>query len=651
MKLRNTVLMAIVLVMLAGFVYFYEIRGRDAREEAERVEGLLLDFDVDLVEGVTLETGEGPIEVSRDEDGWRIVQPHALTADAAAIDSLLSQLASAQKERLVAEDAEDLAPFGLDAPPILATLLLESGETLRLQVGGGTPVGYNVYVMLDDERDIYMTPAALKDNLDKSLFDLRDKRVLTFEDSEVEGVDIVADSYEVTLRRAPESADASPGEWRITAPSETRADTDAVSTALRRLRSDRAAAFVAEQPSTEELEAFGLAAPAASFTVWTKGDASQTIDLGVESGEPAGVFARRRGDDPVFVIPESLYDAIIPADINALRDRSLVKVERDRITAIELDQGDQGYRLERRGDDWRIAAPRDLEADASGVSTLLTSFLNLTAESFAEGPADDPAYGLETPELTVALHLNPQSDAEEVTEPRSASPEALRREVLRLRVGAATEIDDNTTNATTDPSDETGEAEEAKRIAVRYVAFAGDSTVYLVSETALEPFRVELFDLRAKTLVNFEQEALTRLELVSEGALYDLEKRDEVWMRTGQQEGQIEPTRISDLLWNLNYLRMEGLAIEWDTGAPVPDLTAFGLDTPAFRITAYVNDQVAADVRIGRPVPVEALEGGEETASAAQVYALVGDGPAVYQVARRLSDAVESLASALATGS
>jgi hypothetical protein len=32
------------------------------------------------------------------------------------------------------------------------------------------------------------------------------------------------------------------------------------------------------------------------------------------------------------------------------------------------------------------------------------------------------------------------------------------------------------------------------------------------------------------------------------------------------------------------------------------------------------------------------------------VYALVGDSPAVYQVARRLSDAVESLASALSGG-
>jgi len=653
-KLRNTVLMAIVLVVLAGFVYFYEIRGREAREEAERIENLLLDFDADSVEGVTLETSGGLVELARGEGGWRIVRPYALAADDTAVDNLLRQLAFARQERLVVEGAEDLVPFGLDAPPVLATLLLDDGETLSLQVGGGTPVGYNVYVMRGDQRDVYMTPAALKDSLDKSLFDLRDKQVLAFEDSEVEGVDIVADTYEVSLRREAESAEGGAGEWRITAPSAARADADAVSTALRRLRTERATAFVAEQPSEEEIEAFGLAAPLASFTVWTAGDASQTIDLGVESGEPSGVFARRRGNDSVFIIPESLFDVLIPDGINDLRNRSLVQAARNRITAFELDQGGQGYRLERRGDEWRIADPRDLEADASGVSNLLTSFLNLRAEGFAEGGADDPEYGLEAPELTVAAHLNPQAATETAGEPDQASPEDQRREVLLLRVGAATEIDDDTAGGAAAPSEETDEAEEPeepRKVAVRYVAFAGDPTVYLVRETAIAPFRVDLFDLRAKTLVSFAQEELTRLEVVSEGALYDLEKRGESWIRTGQQEGQIEPTRISDLLWNLNYLRMEGLAIEWDAAAPPPDLAAFGLDTPLFRITAYVNDQVAADVRIGRPVPAEVLEGRAETAAAEQVYALVGNRPAVFQIGRRLSDAVESLASALATGS
>jgi len=659
-KLRNTILMAIVLVVLAGFVYFYEIRGREAREETERIEGLLLAFDADSVEGLTLETGEGLVEITRGEEGWRIAQPYALEADDAAVDSLVRQLGSAQQERMVVEDAEDLAPFGLDPPPVRVALILADGETLSLQVGGGTPVGYNVYVMRGDERAVYLTPAALKDNLDKSLFDLRDKQILAFEDSEVEGIDIVAGTYEVSLRREAESTEGAADDWRITAPSAARADADAVSNALRRLRTGRATAFVAEQPSEEEIEAFGLAEPLSSFTVWTAGDASQTIDIGVESGEPSGVFARRRGSDPVFIVPESLVDALIPDDISDLRNRSLVHVERNRITAFELDQEEQSYRLERRGDEWRIADPRDLEADASGVSNLLTSFLNLRAEGFAEGTPDDPEYGLQAPELMVAAHLSSQDEEEADTETDEAGPESpeqepravpegQRREVLLLRVGAATEIDDDT--AASVAAQEEG-TEEPETIAVRYVAFAGDPTVYLVRETALAPFRVNLFDLRAKTLVSFPQEELTRLEVVSEGALYDLEKRGGTWIRAGQQEGQIEPTRVSDLLWNLNYLRMEDVAAEWDSAAPPPDsdLAAFGLVNPGIRITAYINDQVAADVQIGRSVPAEALENRSETAAAEQVYALVGDSSAVFQIGRRLRDAVENLSSELAGG-
>ena len=626
--------MAIVLVVLAGFVYFYEIRGREAREEAERVEGLLLDFDTESVQGITLETAEGLVEIARGEGGWRIVQPYTLAADDTAVDSLLRQLASAGQERLVMEDAGDLVPFGLEAPPVRLALLLDDRETLSLRVGGGTPVGYNVYVMRGDERDVYMTPAALKDNLDKSLFDLRDKQVLSFEDSEVEGIDIVGDSFEVSLRREAETAEGVSNEWQITAPSSARADADVVSTALRRLRSDKATAFVAERPSEDEIEAFGLAEPLFSFTIWTAGEASQTIDIGVESGEPSGLFARRRGSDPVFVIPESLVDALIPDDMNALRNKSLVHLGRDRITAVELDQKGQSLRLERRGDEWRISDPRELEADASGVSNLLTSFLNLSAEDFAEGSVDDTEYGLGTPELTVAVHLNPQGAGEAES----------RREVLLLRVGAATEIEGAGEGmGAGEPAEE-----EPETIAARYIAFSGDPTVYVVRETALAPFRVGLFDLRAKTLVSFAQEELTRLEVVTEGALYDLEKLGESWIRAGQQEGQIEPTRVSDLMWNLNYLRMEGVATEWGADAAPPDLTTFGLDAPAFRLTAYAGDQVVADVRIGGQVPAEELEDRAETAAVEQVYALVGDSPAVFQVGRRLRDAVESLASELA---
>ena len=80
-----------VVEITAAFVYFYEIRGREAREESERIEKLLLDFNTDDVTNLAIETEEGRIEIARSDDGWRILQPHALDADAAAVDRLLSR--------------------------------------------------------------------------------------------------------------------------------------------------------------------------------------------------------------------------------------------------------------------------------------------------------------------------------------------------------------------------------------------------------------------------------------------------------------------------------------------------------------------------------------------------------------------------------
>ena len=59
MQIRNTLIMAVVLIFVGGFVYFYEVRGRAEREEAERQEELLVHFDSEQVTALELTTTSG----------------------------------------------------------------------------------------------------------------------------------------------------------------------------------------------------------------------------------------------------------------------------------------------------------------------------------------------------------------------------------------------------------------------------------------------------------------------------------------------------------------------------------------------------------------------------------------------------------------
>lgn len=660
MRFRNTLVMAFVLAMLGGFVYFYEIRGREAREEAERAAKRLLTFATEDVRSLTLETDEGPIIAVRsgdEEKTWSITAPYKVAADESAIETLLNRLSSAQQQRLIAEDVEDFSPFGLDQPAVRAKLELEDGNDLSLELGKDTPVGSNVYARRGNDQQVYITPASLKNNLGKSLFDLRDKRIFTFEDDDVARVELASNNLELSVRRV-DKADTSGGKasWKIVTPSEGRADAETLSGTLRRLRTHRAAAFASEAPAAEQLEEFGLDHPETTLTIWTKDDTSQTLEIGSESQDPSGYYARRRGSEAVFVVPTDLVSNL-PVSVDDIRDRSVLEIARDQVTALELNRQDRRFRVEKAGTDWRISEPRHLEADASAVSNLLTTTLNLKAKGFAPGPVDTPRYGLQAPELSVALLLKPEPPAQQdqadgqsgkQTSPAEAQPEAQQRSTYLIRVGAVTEIEPDEGNSTGgEDSGKDGPKGGKKKVAARYVATSGDPTVYIVAQDDLDDFDVDLFRLRAKTLLSFTQSDLTRIEIDTGVAHFAVEKKGDDWSQVEPSSGKIEGTGVSDLLWDMNYLRMEGVAAEWDLPTSKPDMEPFGLQPPAYRLTAYAGAEKVADVELGSPVPQSALAGRPEFSATEQVYVRVADRKAVFQVAQRLRGTVEKLLSLL----
>ena len=113
MNPRNTGLLLVATLLLGGFVYFYEIRGRAEREEEERQAELLVHFETEQVTGLEVETDEGTVRATRSDGEWSIVAPLAVPADGSAIDALVDRLQGATHERMVVEAAEDMAHTGL----------------------------------------------------------------------------------------------------------------------------------------------------------------------------------------------------------------------------------------------------------------------------------------------------------------------------------------------------------------------------------------------------------------------------------------------------------------------------------------------------------------------------------------------------------
>lgn len=89
---------------------------------------------------------------------WQMQRPFLADVVTAAPESLLAALNELSITRYVAT-ADDLAPYGLDAPRGTVSLVNDDGSAFALYVGDEDGAG-NVYLMLNDTRDVYQGKAA-----------------------------------------------------------------------------------------------------------------------------------------------------------------------------------------------------------------------------------------------------------------------------------------------------------------------------------------------------------------------------------------------------------------------------------------------------------------------------------------------------------
>ena len=662
MQTRNTLLMAAVLVLLGVFVYFYEIRGRETRETAEREASRLLSFEPTDARRLTVETADETVVVERQPtttsatedtqpeddpteddataDGaevrggvWRIVEPLDLPADAAAIDSLLDRASRAEHEHMVTDSPDDLAIFGLQDPELRIALELKDGSSKSLELGGEAPIGSSVYAKRGDEPNIYMAGGGLKSGLKKTLFDLRDKKLLQFDESDIYRLEIATPGLQATVERASGS-DAAVGDgWQITQPILGRADSDTIDDLLSDLHSEEAESFVLEEADASGLEQHGLQAPRIVLTLWSGESAQQRLMIGSESDDPEGFYARREDSSTVFVVPESLVDDL-PDRLDRLRNRSVVDLQRDQIVNLAIADTAGTLRLEKPATEWQLTEPLMLEADSSAVSMLLSNLIDLRAEGFAN---DDDANrgGLENPLFTITVGR--RAEADDAGERASLAP-------VVLRFGNQTRI--------VPLSDPTSTSENEPEMVDAYpVSASGDPTIYLVGVDDVDDLRPELFDLRSKTLVSFTQSELTSLEIRTPGSdsysdSYAFEKTGDAWNLTSPTDLSWDPgdtNPVADLLWDLNYLSMETVEVEWRAGEPTPDLTVYGLGANAFRIIGRIQGDVVANLALGASVPASEIDNEDEFAPDEQVYITVSGGNGVYRVRGSLSEGVREL--------
>lgn len=297
MRRVTTIVLGIVLVLLGGYVYFFEL-SKGERDRSEK----LVRFESADVAGLSLAYPDREIQLQRESSGkWKIVQPLQAPADDGAVASLLAALTASEIKRTLEKTpaAEDLRRFGLSPPAVKVSTTMKNGLTLPpLVVGAQTALGDSTYVQRGGGATVYLTDATLAFALNKQPNDLRDRTILSFPLEQAARIEIRAAGAALKLAKGEK------GEWALEGPPQKNAKADAVMEYLMTLARLRAKSFIDDRPA--EVKKYGLEPPAAKISVTAKdGGTIASLETGAKSG--SDYYARREGFPTVYAIDEASY--------------------------------------------------------------------------------------------------------------------------------------------------------------------------------------------------------------------------------------------------------------------------------------------------------------------------------------------------------
>jgi uncharacterized protein DUF4340 len=220
----------------------------------------------------------------------------------------------------------------------------------------------------------------------------RDK-VFVVEADKIDELEIKSESGDHTTLRRKGS------DWEIVQPLTAPPDQAAVSGITSNLASVEIQRLIDENPT--DLKEFGLAEPRVEVAFKSNGQ-QRRLQLGQKTPSGTDVYAKLADDKKVFLI-SSYLDSTFNRGTFDLRDKSVLKLDREQIDLVELTASGQTTRLEKKNGEWQITEPPSGRAEFGAVDGLVSRVSSLQMKSIVPDSSDVKKYGLDKPAATVRL--------------------------------------------------------------------------------------------------------------------------------------------------------------------------------------------------------------------------------------------------------
>lgn len=399
---RKTLLWIILLAILGGYLYIYEIRGGREREQAAEEATKLFRFTPDDIAELELKKAGSIIYLTRTDKGWQMEKPVRAKADDKSVQSVLQYITETRNDSKYVMDEnpspERLTEFGLSNPYLQVDLAIKGGTSKTIYFGDRGPTQNIAYAMVKGDPRVYRVVADARAEADRDDYYFRDKTIVRFKTFEVDKVEVNTNGQSMRVELPMQ------GKWEITSPIKARADVVKIMELLSKLIEGEINAFIDEEP--RDLNLYGLNPPKAEVSLSAGGDNKgvTTLLFGDKDIKKRGVYAKYKDAPNVFLLEEDVWD-IVPRDVSHLRDQMVFFFEEEKVEKIQIKKPGREIVWEKPPQlEWRQKMPADAPIQFSIVKDLLERLKGLRVKEFvADSPKKLNSYGLDKPAYTIKI--------------------------------------------------------------------------------------------------------------------------------------------------------------------------------------------------------------------------------------------------------
>lgn len=391
MNFKTTGLLALVLAVGIFAVIMLD-KQDDKKEEAEKLEGRLLAVEKENISEIILHPSG--IHCVKDSNEWKIVSPVETDGDDSSIDAIANMFSWTNIERIISSDPAEYKIYGL-SPERGHMVVVHSEGADTIYVGDKSPTGSFVFARKSGLADVFLTSTTLQSNIEKTLFELRNKKAIDFEKVNVR-------SFHLKNAKGSFELAKSGADWKLGDKQNLDGDNTEIDKILNRLNSEQAKEFVDEEPSG--LQKYGLHQPTIQIDLYLGGNnAKKTLLIGKHSG--SGFYAKDDSKKQVFLVDTSFVNILNP-DLYTLRKKDLAEFNSTDVTRLELEFSNQLIVCSKdTSGTWMIIQPEPRKAKSWEISSITRKASQLEVVKFVDDkPSSLAAYGLDTPSVTAKFY-------------------------------------------------------------------------------------------------------------------------------------------------------------------------------------------------------------------------------------------------------